>query len=94
MKFIAFESCKLDKRPKMYKCEGCTFATNWLTNLRRHEKGKHKETYINNTVYSNNSRSQENVMHNEGEMKETYINITLSTLNQDSKYDVRLNDNF
>ena len=83
----------------MYKWKSFAFATNQLTNFRRHEKGKHKEnklkqTFIANNVYSNNSRSQEKVMHNEGEMKETYIDITLSTLNQDSKYDVRLNKNF
>ena len=82
----------------MYKCQGCTFATNWLTNLRRHEKGKHKEdklkeTYIKNTVYSNNSRSQEKVMHNEGELKEKYIENTVYSMDQDV-YDIRLQENF
>ena len=82
----------------MYICQGCDFATNWLTNLRRHEKGKHKEdkleeTYIKNAVYSNNSRSQEKVMHNDGELKEPYINNTVySTTNE--VYDLRLKENF
>ena len=27
---------------KMYKCQDCPFSTNWISNLRRHEKGMHK----------------------------------------------------
>ena len=82
----------------MYKCQDCAFTTNWQSNLRRHEKGMHKEhelkeRYIENTVYSNNSTSQEKGMHNEGELKETYIENTAYSTNNDV-YDIRLKENF
>ena len=43
----------------MYKCQYCTYSTNWPFNLRRHEKAMHKEgelkeIYINNTLSSTN----------------------------------------
>ena len=81
----------------MYQCQDCTFSTNWISNLKRHEKGMHQkhvlnQNYIKNMVFSNNSRSHMNGMHNEGELNQIYNN-TLYSMNQDV-YDIRLKENF
>ena len=34
----------------MYKCEYCTYSSNWIFNLTRHQKNMHKEIYNNNTL--------------------------------------------
>ena len=44
----------------MYKCQDCSYSTDWSYNLRRHEKFKHKQTelkeiYINSTLSSTNN---------------------------------------
>merc|ERR1712208_266791 len=82
----------------MYKCQDCTFSTNWISNLKRPEKGMHQkhvlnQNYTKDTVFSNNSRNHVNGIHNEGELNQNYYNI-LYTMNQDSIYDVRLKENF
>ena len=58
-----------------------------------HKEHEFKERYIENSVYSNNSTSQEKGMHNEGELKETYIENTVYSTNNDV-YDIRLKENF
>ena len=32
---------------KMYKCQDCSYSTNWSSNLRRHEKFKHQKHELN-----------------------------------------------
>ena len=58
-----------------------------------HNDGELKEPYIKNTVYSNNSRSQEKVMHKDSELKEPYIDNTIYSTNNEV-YDLRLKENF
>ena len=92
----------------MYKCQDFTFVTNWLSNLRKHEKFMHKpldvlESDIKpmykchdcsySTNYLPNLRKHQKSMHKESELKEIYIDDTLNQPNH-NMYDVRLKENF
>ena len=58
----------------MYKCQDCTFVTNWLSNLRKHEKFMQNPSEIKkiyecqdctySTNWSSNLRKHEKAMHN------------------------------
>ena len=36
---------------KMYKCDDCTYSTNWSSNLRKHEKAMHKQSELKEIEY-------------------------------------------
>ena len=68
----------------MYKCQDCSYSTKRSTDLRRHEKAKHKQSELKE-MYNNSTLSSTNL--------NIYKNSNLSSTNHNI-YDVRLKDNF
>ena len=82
---------------KMYKCHDCPFSTNWLSNLRNHEKFIHNPseikkmykcqdcTYSTNLPY--NLRRHKNAMHNP---PVTEYHSTIEIVQGDNEYQKKL----
>ena len=68
----------------MYKCLNCSYSSKRSTDLRRHEKAKHKQSEFNE-IYNYSTLSSTNL--------NMYNNCSLSSTNRNI-YDVRLNENF
>ena len=67
----------------MYKCQDCSYSTNWSVNLIRHEKFKHNPSEIKqiyncqdctySTNWKSNLRRHEKFKLKDSQSKETYI---------------------
>ena len=60
----------------MYKCRDCPFSTNWLYNLRKHEKFMHNPSEMYecrdcpySTNYTSNLRKHQKSMHNPNDLR-------------------------
>ena len=67
----------------MYKCLSCTYSTDWSSNLRKHERARHK-----------NDNDVEIMKHSENVNLSISNPITSFASNLNGKFDIRLKENF